>query len=66
MKRKKSITIPKRRLVFSLVVLLGLILNSCSAVRTIITSAETKTTENGNVTIQTKTTESYVGKKQGQ
>lgn len=64
MSRKRTITIPKRRLLYSFLVALSL--TSCTAVRTIVTSAETKTTENGNVTIQTKTTESYVGKKTNQ
>lgn len=63
MGRKKTVTFPKRRLIYILLVPLCLGLASCSAVRTITNTAESKTTEDGTYVIQTKITESYVGTK---
>lgn len=64
MSRKKSVTIPKRRLVFTLAILVGLTLSSCSAVRTITNTAESFEDEKGMKVIQTKIVESYVGTKE--
>ena len=64
MGRKKSVTFPKRRLIYSIFVLLCLGLASCTAVRTITNTAETKKNEDGTTLIQTKVVESYVGTKQ--
>lgn len=63
MKRKKAITIPKRRLIYTTLLLVGVLLSSCQAVRTITTTAESKQIGDTCIVIQTKTTESYVGKK---
>ena len=63
MGRKKSVTFPKRRLIYAFLVTMCLGLASCSAVRTITNTSESKTSEDGTVVIQTKITESYVGTK---
>lgn len=64
MGRKKNVTMTRKRLILTGVILSSLLLNSCQAVRTITTTAETKSYGDTCVIIQTKTTESYVGKKQ--
>ena len=63
MGRKRSVTFPKRRLIFSLVALCCL-LSSCEVVRTITTTSESKCVDSTNYVIQTKVVESYVGSKQ--
>lgn len=65
MGRKRSVTFPKRRLIFSLVLaLLCCLLCSCEVVRTITTTSEAKSLDSTNYVIQTKVVESYVGSKQ--
>lgn len=63
MGRKKNVTLTRKRLII-VGVLSTLLFSSCQAVRTITTTAETKQIGDTCVIIQTKTTESYVGKKQ--
>lgn len=63
MKRKKNITVTKRRLIYTILFVVGVLLSSCQAVRTITTTAEHKQIGDTSVVIQTKVTESYVGRK---
>lgn len=63
MGRKKNVTLTRKRLIVTSVLLSTLLLSSCSAVRTITNTAESKSTEDGTTVIQTKIVESYVGTK---
>lgn len=64
MARKKSVTLTRKRLVFIGAIMSALLLPSCQAVRTVTTTAETVKDGDKHTIIQTKVTESYVGKKQ--
>lgn len=46
-------------------ILCGCLLSSCEVVRTITSTAETRQEDDKTIIIQTKTIESYSGKKQG-
>lgn len=62
--KRVSTTLTRKRLCLTALIALSLMFTSCEVVRTVTTVAETQKSDKGDVIIQTKTTESYVGSKE--